>query len=218
MCRTAAATKKGPSQTQADAKWQLCISLSGTDSWQMDSTHTLQEKRQRMHVCVCGGGVREKEKEREKAPRMIHQHCSLFWGPAFDWVLQRIINPPLPSAVPSFLSPPYPSLSLFFFSSLNSLLLSSTLLLLPLLWHFALVPLFWGSYSPGPSPAPRGISLCFSLSLCSTFHLSAIGLYLPSWCICLSLSEVWETRVRGSCQTNQQYSLTAIPLWIWLCI
>lgn len=60
--------------------------------------------------------------------------------------------------------------------------------------------------------------LSLALSLCALLHSSAICLYLPSWCICLSLSEVWETGVRGLCQTNQQHSLTAIPLCIWLCI
>lgn len=110
--RVRAAAAKKASQTRADAKWQLCISLTGTDSWQMDSTHTPQEKRQER----AWGRVRYGKMEREeKAPRMIRQHCSLFRGPAFDWVLQRIINPPLPSAVPSFLSlliSRFPSLSL----------------------------------------------------------------------------------------------------------
>lgn len=226
MC-TAAAAKKRASQTRADAKWQLCISLTGTDSWQMDSTHTPQEKKTgREQGRVRRGGMeREEERERvrEKAPRMIRQHCSLFRGPAFDWVLQRIINPPLAGAVPSFLSLPYLSLSPLFLSnpspplilsfSPNPFIVAPPLALCFCSFMLRLLfprPVFNTSWS---------IFMFFSLySLCSPFHSSAICLHLPSRCICLSLSEVRETGVRGPCQTNQQYSLTDIPLCIWLCI
>lgn len=86
----------------------------------------------------------------------------------------------------------------------------------PLLWHFAIAPLCYAFYSPGPS-TPHARSILPPPSLCPRICSGAIWLYLPSPCICLSLSEVWETGVRGPCQTNQQYSLIAIPLCIWLC-
>lgn len=181
--------KKRPTQTRADVKWQLCISLTGTDSWQMDSSHTPQEKRHGEWGWMGGYGdtrrpkmerererekKKKKERHREKAPRMIRRHCSLFRGPTFDWVLQRIINPLLPCAMPAFLSFLISRFPLHFLSyplsSLNSPLLSQTLLLLPLFCScsFILRLIF-----PGPIFSTSWTIFMFSLP-CSCLLSAAI--------------------------------------------
>lgn len=108
MC-AAAAAKEGPPKpglTWSDSSVYLSLALTA-DRW-IALIHRRKNRQRESGGGWGGEGWRERkkerEREREKAPRMIRQHCSLFRGPVFDWVLHRIINPPLPSAVPSFLS------------------------------------------------------------------------------------------------------------------
>jgi hypothetical protein len=58
------------SQMLADKKWQPCISLTGIDSWQMDTTHT------------------QKKSPRDDSPALLSVHRA-----TCDRVLLRIINP-----------------------------------------------------------------------------------------------------------------------------
>lgn len=152
---------------------------------------------------------------------MIRQHCSLFRGTGV-WLSATENNKPSTTRCSARLSlPPYLPLSPPFLSNPSP----------PLILSFSLQPFYcrpsFGAlllllYAMPPIPQAHlphlVVYLYVFLSLCSPFQSSAICLYLLSRCICLSVSEVWETGVRGLCQTNQQYSLTAIPLCIWQCI
>lgn len=146
---------------------------------------------------------------------MIRQHCSLFRGTGV-WLSATENNKPSTTRCSARLSlPPYLPLSPPFLSNPSP----------PLILSFSLQPFYcrpsFGAlllllYAMPPIPQAHlphlVVYLYVFLSLCSPFQSSAICLYLLSRCICLSVSEVWETGVRGLCQTNQQYSLTAIPL------
>lgn len=199
-----------PRLTWSDSSVHLSLALTA-DRW----IALIHRRKNRHREREKTGGKRGRKRERK--PPGWFASTTLFRGPMFDWVLHRIINPLLPSAVPSFLS----FLISHFLSNpgppFNSLLLSPALSLSPMFWrcHCFMLPILF------PRPIFNtcwSIFMFLSRSLTLTLHSSAIWLYLPSQRICLSLSEVSKTGVRGPCQTKQQHSLTAIPLCIWLCI
>lgn len=188
----------------------------------MDSTHTPQEKKtERKWGRVRRGGM-ERERERKRESPQDDSLALLSVQRAGVWLSTTENNKPSTTLCSAKLSlSPYLSLSPPFLSN------PSPPLILPFSpWPFYCRPSFGTLllllYAMPPIPQARlqhlMVYFYFFLSLCSPFHSSPIVFYLPSRCICLSLSEVWETGVRGPCQTNQQYSLTAIPLCIWLCI
>lgn len=221
MCRAAAAKKDPPKPelTWSDSFAYLSLAVTA-DRWIALIHLRKKDTESREEVGGTRGGQRRNEREKgpqDDSPALLSVQRAGVWLSATENNKPSTTRCSASLSLLPYLSLPLrpPSLSLLPFSSLNSFFLSQTLfivapLLLPLLYSKAPIP-------RAPSSAPHGLSLCF-LSLLSPFQLSAISLYLPSRCICLSLSEVWETRVRGPCQTNQQHSLTAIPLWIWLCI
>lgn len=69
----------------ADEKWQLCISFTSSDSWQMDTTHTQRKKNQDDSPTLLSvhGGHTWLSAAQNNKPFSIHSRASLFLMSSF---------------------------------------------------------------------------------------------------------------------------------------